>query len=239
MQRYFGSIIGKSVLLSEDDAKHLVKVMRAEIGEQIEIVNEKIVYLAEIKSVRPLEIEILSRIKEKHELPNDIILIASLIKGDKLDFVLQKATELGVREIVLLSTERTIVKAKDFNSSKKLERYHRILKEASMQSHRSTIPDLYRLITLDQLKTVKADVKMIAYEEEAGSTKSLWNVLKTIDSESKVAVMIGPEGGFSQKEVNKAIKAGYTPVSLGKRILRAETASIYTLSVLASYLERK
>jgi 16S rRNA (uracil1498-N3)-methyltransferase len=239
MQRYFGSIIGKQVLLSDEDAKHLVKVMRANPGEQIEIVNEGTAYLAEIKNTHPLTIEILSRIKEKRELENEVILIAALIKGDKLDYVLQKATELGVREIVLLSSERTIVKAKDFDSSRKLERYRRILKEAAMQSHRSTIPDLYRLITVDQLKTIKADVKMIAYEGEAGSTKSLWNAMKQIEKGNKIAVVIGPEGGFSEKEVNKAIKAGYTPVSLGHRILRAETASIYTLSVLSAYLEKK
>lgn len=239
MQRYFGSIIGNGVLLSEEDAYHLTKVMRVRVNEQIEVVNDNQAYLATVTSVKPLQIEVVSRIKEKRELDNDIILVCSLIKGDKLDFVLQKATEIGVKEIVLLSTDRTVVKTKDFDSSKKLERYKRILKEAAMQSHRNCIPELYRLITVDELKSVAADVKMIAYEKEAGNTKSLWNVIKSIEKNQRVAVMIGPEGGFSEKEVNKAIKAGYVPVSLGYRVLRAETASIYALSVLSAYLERK
>lgn len=239
MQRYFGSIIGNGVLLSEEDAYHLMKVMRVRVNEQIEVVNDNQAYLATVTSVKPLQIEVVSRIKEKRELDNDIILVCSLIKGDKLDFVLQKATEIGVKEIVLLSTDRTVVKTKDFDSSKKLERYKRILKEAAMQSHRNRIPELYRLITVDELKSVAADVKMIAYEKEAGTTKSLWNAIKSIEKNQRVAVMIGPEGGFSEKEVKKAMKTGYVPVSLGYRVLRAETASIYALSVLSAYLERK
>ena len=239
MQRYFGSIIGEHALLSDEDAYHLVKVMRARKGEEIEIVNDGVAYEAKIKEVKPLVIQVLGRIKEKRELPNDIILICALIKGDKLDFVLQKATELGVKEIVLLSSERTIVKARDFDNSKKLERYHKILREAAMQSHRNIIPELYRLITFDQLKAVSADKKIMAYEGEAGDTKSFWTSIKSIGSHDRIALLIGPEGGFAPKEVTKAKSCGYDIVSLGNRVLRAETASIYALSVLSCYLERK
>ena len=239
MQRYFGSIIGKHVLLSEEDAYHLTRVMRARKGDKIEVVNEGIAYLAKVSEVKPLSIDVLERIKEKRELSNDITLVCALIKGDKLDYVLQKATEIGVSEIVLLSTERTVVKLKEFSTAKKLERYHKILKEAAMQSHRNRIPDLYRAITMDQLKTIGATKKIIAYEGEAGNTKSFWNAVKSIENNDRVALVIGPEGGFTPNEVKKAKAAGYEVVSLGNRILRAETASIYALSVISCYLERK
>ena len=112
MQRYFGKIIGRQVLLEDDDVFHLTRVMRAKVGDKIEVVNEGVVYLAQINRFKPLEIDVVRRLKENNELPNNVILIASLLKGDKMDLVLQKATELGVSEIVLLETERTVVKFK-------------------------------------------------------------------------------------------------------------------------------
>lgn len=239
MQRYFASVIGTNVLLSEEDAFHLTKVMRARKGEEIEVVNEDIPYLCKITELKPLTIKVVEKIKEKRELPNDVTLICALIKGDRLDFVLQKATEIGVKEIVLITTDRTVVKPNSFNTSKKLERYHKILREASMQSHRNKIPELYRLIDMSKLSTVRADRKIIAYEGEVGNTKSFWDALKGIQPKEKIAILIGPEGGFSPIEVKKAQASGYVPVSLGNRILRAETASIYALSVLSCYLERK
>ena len=239
MQRYFASIIGTNVLLTEEDAFHLTKVIRVRKGEKIEVVNDNIPYLCEVVEVKPLTIKVLEKIKEVRELHNHVTLICALIKGDKLDFVLQKATEIGVKEIVLISTERTVVKAANYNSAKKLTRYHKILREAAMQSHRSRIPELYRCIDMSKLSTIRADKKIIAYEGEAGNTKSFWNALKGIEPKDRIAILVGPEGGFSPIEVKKAEASGYVPVSLGNRILRAETASIYALSVLSCYLERK
>ena len=239
MQRYFGSIIGKQVLLTEEDQYHVTKVMRMRPCDQIEVVSDGIAFLCNIKNIKPLEIEMIRPIHEKRELDTDVILIAALLKGDKFDFMLQKATELGVSEIVLVSTERTIVRTDDYNSAKKLERYRRILKEAAEQSHRTRIPDLYRFITLGDLNQIKADVKMIAYEDVAGNTKSFWNELKKSQPGQKIAVLIGPEGGFSKREVEIAENFGFAKVSLGNRILRGETASLYALSVIASYIERK
>ncbi len=239
MQRYFGSIVEKRVLLERDDVFHLTKVMRARVNEDIEVVADEIPFLCTIKSLKPLEIVVKKQIHEKRELDNNITLICALLKGDKLNFVLQKATELGVYEIVLLSTDRTIVKSKDFDTSKKLERYNRILKEASEQSHRSRIPLMYRLINIDELGKIKGDIKMIAYEEEAGKTDSFFSQIKKINKGDKVSIIIGPEGGFNEEEVETAKKMGYVPVSLGRRILRAETASIYALSVISASLERK
>ena len=239
MQRYFGKIIGRQVLLEDDDIFHLTRVMRAKVGEKIEVVNEGVVYLAQINRFKPLEIDVVRRLKENNELPNNIILIAALLKGEKMDLVLQKATELGVSEIVLLQTERTIVKFKKDEKEVKMKRFNLILKEAAEQSRRSIVPHLFRVITLDHLSDIDADVKMIAYEEEAGPTNSFNKIVDAIKPGQKVAVLIGPEGGFAEHEVEIAIGYGFKKVSLGKRILRAETASFYVLSVIANRLEKK
>ena len=239
MQRYFGKIIGRQVLLEDDDVFHLTRVMRAKVGDKIEVVNEGVVYLAQINRFKPLEIDVVRRLKENNELPNNVILIASLLKGDKMDLVLQKATELGVSEIVLLETERTVVKFKKDDREVKIERFNKILKEAAEQSRRSVIPHLFRIIDFDRLHDIEADVKMIAYEEESGPTNSFNKIVDSIKPGQKVAILIGPEGGFAEHEVEIAMHHGYKKVSLGKRILRAETATFYALSVIANRLEKK
>lgn len=240
MQRYFGQIITDQVLLGDDDIFHLTKVMRARVGDEIEVVSNEKVFLCKVSQLKPhIEIDVVKQIKENHELKNHVILIAALIKGEKMDFVLQKATELGVGEIVLLQTERTIVKIKPAEKDLKLERYRRILKEAAEQCKRTKIPMLYRVIDIKQLGDVDAQVKMIAYEEESGATESFNSIIRSIKDKQKVAIVVGPEGGFSEHEVDMAVAAGYKRVSLGKRILRAETASFYALSVISNHLERK
>lgn len=239
MQRYFGQIITNQVLLGDDDVFHLTKVMRARVGDQIEVVSNEKVFLCQVNKIKPLEIDVVKPIKENHELKNQVILMAAMIKGEKMDFLLQKATELGVGEIVLLQTERTIVKIKPAEKDLKLERYRRILKEAAEQSKRSRIPMLYRVLDMNHLKDVDAQVKMIAYEEESGATESFNSIVRSIKDKQKVAIIVGPEGGFSEHEVDIAVAAGFKRVSLGKRILRAETASFYALSVISNHLERK
>lgn len=239
MQRYFGQIITNQVLLGDDDIFHLTKVMRARVGDQIEVVSNEMVFLCQVNKVKPLEIDVVKQIKENHELKNQVILMAAMIKGEKMDFLLQKATELGVGEIILLQTERTIVKIKPAEKDLKLERYRRILKEAAEQCKRTRIPMLYRVLDMNDIKDVDAQVRMIAYEEESGATESFNSIVRSIKDKQKVAIIVGPEGGFSRNEVDIAIEAGYKPVSLGKRILRAETASFYALSVIANHLEKK
>ena len=239
MQRYFGRKVGDSIILNDDDIFHLLKVMRSRVGEQIEVVADERVFLSEIVSVKPLRINAIERIKEDNELPNHIILVAALLKGDKLDFVLQKATELGVGEVVLLTTERTIVKIKSHQSDLKLGRYQKILYEAACQSKRERIPYINSIINFSRIKDIRADVKLIAYEGIKGSSSSLNKKINSIKPKKKVAIIIGPEGGFSEDEIEYAKDCGFTPVSLGNRILRAETASIYALSVIANKLEDK
>ncbi len=239
MQRYFGRIVDKHAVLDEGDQYHLVKVMRARQGDQIEVVNEGKLFLCTISSLKPLNIVTTAQIKENNELKNDVVLIASLLKGDKMDLVLQKATELGAEEIVLLQSERSIAKIRNLDRDFKLERFNRIVKEAAEQSKRTRLPLLYRVIKFNELPEVEADIKLMAYEGEQGSSASFLNALKEIKPGQRIAILIGPEGGFSFDEVSEAKDYGYKTVSLGRRILRAETASFYALSVLASHLERK
>ena len=239
MQRYFGRIVERQAILQDDDVFHLARVMRAKVGEQIEVVNDGVVYLCQISRFKPLTIDVIRRLRENNELPNRIILVAALLKGEKMDLVLQKATELGVDEVVLLETSRTVVKFKKDDREVKIERFNKILKEAAEQSKRNRIPHLYRIIDFDRLHDVEAKVKMVAYEEEAGPTTSFNKIVESIKPEQTVAILIGPEGGFSEHEILLATKAGYKKVSLGKRILRAETAAFYALSVIANQLEKK
>lgn len=239
MQRYFGRIVERQAILQDDDVFHLTRVMRAKVGEQIEVVNDGVVYLCQISRFRPLTIDVMRRLRENNELPNKVTLVAALLKGEKMDLVLQKATELGVDEVVLLETSRTVVKFKKDDRDVKLERFNRILKEAAEQSKRNQIPHLYRVIDFNGLHDIEADVKMVAYEEEAGPTASFNKVVESIKPEQSVAVLIGPEGGFSDHEILLATKQGFKKVSLGKRILRAETAAFYALSVIANFLEKK
>ena len=239
MQRYFGRVFKNQVILDEDDVFHLTRVMRCKVGQQIEVVDEANVYLADIISAKPLVIVVNKKIRENNELPNEITLVTALIKGDKLDFVLQKATELGVSEIVLLETKRTVVKIKKEDRLNKIARFNKILKEAAEQSKRTRIPALYRVLDVKRLKQVDADIKIIAYEGMEGPSTSFTKMVNKIKPGKKVSVVIGPEGGFTEGEIEIAEKFGYTKVSLGKRILRAETASIYALSVIANKLESK
>lgn len=238
MQRYFGSIIGKSVVLNEDDVFHICKVMRAKLNDKIEVVCDGKVHLCKITSFKPFKIEVISKIEEVRELTHDVILICSLIKGEKMDLVIQKATELGASEIVLLSSERSIVKIKISEQEKKLIRFRKIAKEASEQCHRLKVPEIKRIIQISDLANISAKVKMIAYENMAGSSKSFFETVKGIKKNQSVAIVIGPEGGFADYEVKIAIDNGFAPVSLGNRILRAETAAFYALSVISCFLEK-
>ena len=239
MQRYFGRLVERQAILQDDDVFHLTRVMRAKVGEQIEVVEDGVVYLCQISRFRPLTIDVIRRLRENNELPNKVILVAALLKGEKMDLVLQKATELGVDEVVLLETSRTVVKFKKDDREVKMERFNRILKEAAEQSKRNQIPHLYRVIDFNGLHDIEADVKMVAYEEEAGPTTSFNKIVESIKPEQTVAILIGPEGGFSDHEILLATKQGFRKVSLGRRILRAETAAFYALSVIANFLEKK
>lgn len=237
MQRYFADILDNYAVLNEDQIFHIEKVMRMKIGDEFELVSDEKVHLMKIDSIKPFKASKIRDIDEDNELPNKLTLIFSPIKGDHTELVLQKCTELGVTSFVLLNTSRTVVKID--NKSKKLDRFNKIILEASEQSKREYLPRIDKIISMEEVGSIDADVKLIAYENFSKETDTFMQELNKIKDGQSVAVIIGPEGGFSEEEVKFATELGYIPISLGKRILRAETASINVISVIANYLERR
>lgn len=237
MQRYFASIIDNNVILNKDDIFHITKVMRMKNGENIQVVDQDShkTYLAVIKSVNPLEVVVQEPILEDVELNKEVTLFFALAKSDKIDFVIQKATELGATKVVLFKGKRSVVKfsMEDFNRKK--ERYLNIAKEAAEQCHRQRIPEITYVGDIKNVNSHLSDVNLFAYELEAGQSTDL-NEL--IGSAKSVSIIIGPEGGFDENEANFLKSLNFVPVSLGKRILRCETAAIYALSVISYFLDK-
>ena len=236
MQRYFASINGNQIILSKDDAFHLLKVMRAKIGEEILAISDEKLYLGKVISLNPLVIENKGEASEaSRELEVKTTLFFSLAKGDKIDFVIQKATELGVKEIVLVKTERSIVKLTDDDFNRKLTRYSLIAKEASEQCARRTIPTISYLTSMASIPSeFLSEINYVAYEEDA------FNKVSFLDAKDKksVSIFIGPEGGLSEQEVDTLVKQGFQRVSLGKRILRTETAAVAALAMINMVVEK-
>ena len=236
MQRYFANIINNQVMLSKDDEHHLLHVMRMRPCGEIEVVDQGQLFLCRIDSVSPLKISIIHEIKSDVELESEITLLFALTKGDKTDLVLQKATELGVKKVALIESERTVVTFENKDKEKKLARFNKIMKEASEQSHRLVVPELLGIFKLNNLPTIcLSDLNYVAYEKDAGNTDGAFKEVKKGQS---ITILVGPEGGFSTNEIDALTKLGFIRTSLGKRILRAETAAIYALSVLGYLLEK-
>ncbi len=234
MQRYFAELIDNQIRLSDDDIHHIIHVMRMKVGNHFEIVVNQKLYLCEITNLSPLSFN--KEIKEEDvEIKTDITLFFALAKGDKIDLVIQKATELGVHKIVLFKSKRCVVNFDNKDIDKKLSRYKKIAKEASEQCHRLIVPEILGVVDINKIDSYLEEVNLLAYEKEAGNTTNSFNIDKNTKS---VSVMIGSEGGFEEEEVKLLTEKGFKTISLGKRILRCETAAIYALSVLAYELEK-
>ena len=237
MQRYFTSFKDeKNITISNDDIFHIVKVMRMKINDQFEINNDGDIYLAQINSIAPFSFKILKKIDENHELKTKITLLYCLPKGDKIGLVLQKATELGVNQIVLVNSSRCIAKINDENKEKKLARFNKIIKEATEQCKRNNLPALKDVIKFDEISNYQSDLNLIAYENSKMSNQELKDLLRNFKGNT-VTILIGAEGGFSKEEVEYALKNNFISISLGNRILRSETSVFNLLSILGYELE--
>ena len=237
MQRYFVEISNNNVIFSQDDIFHITKVMRMKKDDQIQLVDNSThkTYLGVIRSTSPLSVYIQEPIHEEVELNKDVTLFFALAKSDKIEFVIQKATELGVKEIVLFQGKRSIVKFSNEDFNKKLPRYLAIAKEAAEQCHRQQIPSISYIDKLSKISPYLKDLNLFAYELEAGKSSDLSTL---VNKSSSVSVIIGPEGGFDVEEANYLKELKFVPISLGKRILRCETAAVYSLSVISYLLEK-
>ena len=238
MNRFFfrkEKLIHGIVLIEGEDVQHISKVLRLNEGDKIILCDgENFEYISEILTVEKTFIKV--QVLEKKECDTEplveITLFQGIPKGDKMDLIIQKSVEMGIFRIVPVIMKRSIVKIEnEKDGKKKQERWQRIAMEAAKQSGRGRIPQvLAPLSFLEALKiSEKIDFRILPYEKEEALSikKSISGVFH-----STVAVLVGPEGGFETKEVERAIDSGFDPVTLGKRILRTETAGFVTIACL-------
>ena len=232
MQYYFAKEIkDNKAFLYEKDLHHIKNVMRMKKNDEIMVVYNKKKYNSVIVSMSPvIEIEIKKENQLDTELSKEIIIAFGMIKEQKQDFMMQKLAELGVSKMIPLDMERSVVKIDPKKEEKKLERWRLILKEASEQSHRSSVPELTKIMSIKDLETEEADLKLVLSVNK--KTKMLKNVLQNIDNYDRIIIVVGPEGGITPKEEKTLSELEFQSVSLGNRILRAETASIYITSII-------
>ena len=246
MQRYFinQSFNNQQAIISGDDARHISKVMRMREGEEIIVVSTGEASICTIEQIgEEIIVKQTGRVIPSPEMPIQVTIACGLPKGDKLELIAQKATELGMYALIPFEAERSIVKWDAKKASKNQQRLQKIAKEAAEQSHRTYIPQIPEAVSFQQLlKTVQNyDVVFIADEEDAKAEKRtrFAEKLKNVyDKKSKsILIIFGPEGGISRKEADALLAVGAQTMSLGPRILRAETAPLYALSAISYEFE--
>ena len=222
-------------IIRGSDAHHLKNVLRSRIGDEIELFDGSgMVYLAKITKIEKDSIitEIISQHRSENEPKVKITLAQALPKGNKMDFIVEKCVELGVSKIIPMLTERTIGKAVKF------ERWQKLAKEAAEQSGRAIVPSIEPLMNFAEVLKLKAQFDLFLIPWELEKERTLKSALTIQQSNNPtILLLIGPEGGFSQKEVEAAKKAGFTSISLGKRILRTETAGMAAIAIINYELE--
>ena len=237
MHRFFvnsDSITDNHVKITGDDAEQIRKVLRIREGEEIAVLDrlgwEYRVQLKEIKKGHVTG-EIIFKDFKSEDTKIKIVLGQGIPKGEKMDFIIQKATELGVHEIVPLKLERCVVRIKD-EGLEKIKRWQRIAKESSEQSLRRFIPSINTIYDLSQFcdKYKDTDLKIVFYEEE--KKKGLKKFLNEKGEVKSISVIVGPEGGLSSEEIEIANSYGFISIGLGQRILRTETVALSAISIL-------
>ena len=228
MQRYF--IKNKDMLLEESDIRHIKKVMRMNINDKIEVVYNNKLHICEITSLEPFNIKVIEKLDEDKKTKIELTVAVALVKEQKMDLILQKLTELGVSRIIPVSMERSIVKLDKERFNKKKVRWESICKEASEQSKRTNIPIIEDIKSIKDLTKEDADLKLVASTKE--KEKLLNYYLQSIEDCAKIIMVIGPEGGISDKEEDILVSNGYNRVSFGNLIFRVKTATIYVASII-------
>ena len=242
MHRFFlkqEQLQNNHVFFNPEESKQIKNVLRLSAGDRILVLDDRgNTYTVEISKSdnKTLKGNIIEKQFQKPGNKFSISLGQALTKGSKIDFIIQKATELGVENITFIETERSVVKYKNVQAKDKLKRWEKIAKEAAEQSHRLTIPNVSCHRNLEDFcKTNEnAGLKLIFWEEE--KEKKLRDCLKNDIGISRLSILIGPEGGFSSKEIELTRKFGFISVGLGPRILKTETAVMSILSII-QYLE--
>ena len=230
------------IFLEGLDVNHMKNVLRLRVGEEVGINDgEGTEYVCTVDHYEDnmAVLNILSSEKSQQELPSKIYLFQGLPKSDKMELIIQKAVELGVYEVIPVSTRRCVVRLDNKKAAKKVERWQAIALSGAKQSGRGIVPEVKNVMTFNEALKYASnlDVRLIPYELAEGmkGTKELISSIKPGES---VGIFIGPEGGFDEEEVNKANEEGVKTITLGKRILRTETAGLTTLSILMFHLEK-
>ncbi|MDM5315835.1 16S rRNA (uracil(1498)-N(3))-methyltransferase [Fictibacillus sp. b24] len=249
MQRYFvpsENWRDNRVLITGEDAKHILKVMRMQDGDHIICSdNNGRTSLCEIVELdgNVVEVQVVKDVETETEMPVFVTIAQGLPKGDKLEYIVQKGTELGAVSFFPYTAERSVVKWDEKKALKKQDRLEKIAKEAAEQSHRSRVPEILKPGSFsDLLKMAEQyNIKIVAFEEEAKQHESsrFASVLKTAAKGDSILCVIGPEGGISQKEAISLSERGFVLCGLGPRILRTETAPLYMLSAISYHFELK
>lgn len=238
MQQFFCDspvIIGENYILSKENAHH-ADVVRLD-HEIVRLVYNGEGFFGECRKEQG---QYLVEVAEKDARINEpgvsITLAPALIRREKFELVLQKAAELGASRIVPFESSRCVVHAKKEKGDKQLSRWQDIVQEAAEQCKRNIIPEVTEIVSLDDLAQYQSEVNAAPYENAYGSAHYLSDIY---DGSKSITIVIGPEGGFSTEEVKQLEQMGFESVTLGSRILRAETASMYAVSICSEIAERK
>ena len=233
-------INGENAYIEGSDVNHIANVLRMKPGEELLIsVKGDWDYLCKIVDIETdrVNLKVLESM-EQRELPVNITLLQGIPKSDKLEMIIQKAVELGVSEIIPVKTKRVVVKIDEKKVDTKVNRWNAIAESAAKQSKRSIIPKVSGPMSIDNALEIVKDfgVKLIPYENADGIDKTR-KILDNMDKTKNIAVFIGPEGGFEESEVERIKNSGFEVITLGKRILRTETAGLALLSNIMIRLE--
>lgn len=234
----------KATISDNDQTYKISKVLRLRENDQIVLLDGKgIVYNAQIASFysRAVQCRLLSRRTVNTEAELKITIAQSLLKGPKFDIALQKNTELGAYDFIPVTTQRTVIRLEEEDTSRGLDRradrFQKIVQGAAEQSERGIVPQVHDVVSIQELckqNLANYDLRLICLERS--QTNGIKEVLNSIqDKVHKVLVLIGPEGGFTEDESKLILSSGFTPVSLGKRIYRSETVGLVILSILFFY----
>ena len=226
----------KTVIISGEDAHHISRSLRMAPKEKIEACDSQgIVYFCELSEFTEKEVfaKVISEEKAQSEPKNEIILFQALPKSDKMETIIQKTTECGVAKIVPFRSERCIVKLDFKDAEKKRERWQKIAEGGAKQSGRGIIPTVNAVLDFEPAIKMAMESSLVIFCNEREEVNTIKNALRNGNIDGKISVIIGAEGGFSVKEADYIMAAGGTSVTLGKRILRCETAPTFVLSCIA------
>lgn len=237
-------IQGTRVVITGSDVNHIKNVLRMQPGEEIAVSNgeDGKEYRCGIEELYEDEIVCTLRfVKEDGvELPSKIYLFQGLPKADKMELIVQKAVELGIYEIIPVSTKRAVVKLDEKKAKTKIARWQTISEAAAKQSKRRIVPQIRTVMSFKEAVAYAKDmqIKLIPYELADGMEKTR-EIIGSLKPGEDIAIFIGPEGGFEENEIQTALDNGIEPITLGKRILRTETAGFTILSWIMYQLEGK